>query len=64
MRLNTLPAFVFGVLVVWGLIFALGYAIKGPTPGHPLLNVFGGFLLGMLAMYIAMRIYPTIPSPR
>jgi hypothetical protein len=62
MRLNTLPAFVVGVLVVWGLIFAIGYAVRGPTPGHPLLYVFGGFLLGMLAMYIATRVYPDAPA--
>ena len=61
MRFNTLSAFVIGVLIVWGLIFGIGYVIKGPTPGHPLLNGFGGFMLGMLARYIATRVYPTTP---
>ena len=64
MKLNSLSAFVVGVLVVWGLIFALGYAIKGPTPGHPMLKVFGGFMLGMLAMYIATRLYPSTPGAK
>jgi hypothetical protein len=56
--LNTLPAYVLGVLIAWAAIFALGYAVKGSTPGHPMLHVFGGFLLGMLSMYIAMRLHP------
>jgi fluoride ion exporter CrcB/FEX len=49
---NTLTSFVVGVLVVWAAIFAVGYFLKGSTPGYPLFNVFGDFLLGMLAMYI------------
>jgi len=57
--LNTLPAYVSGVLIVWALIFVVGYFAKGPTPGRPLLHVFGGFLLGMLSMYIATRVYPS-----
>jgi hypothetical protein len=55
--LNSLPAYVIGVLVVWAVIFAVGYLVHGPTPGRPLLHVFGGFLLGMLSMYIATRVY-------
>ena len=35
---------------------ALGQAAWS-TPGHPALHVFGGFLLGMLSMYIATRVY-------
>jgi hypothetical protein len=44
---------------VWAVIFAVGYVLKGSTPGYPLLHVFGGFLLGMLSMYIAMRVFPS-----
>ncbi|MEW6439024.1 MAG: hypothetical protein AB1508_17845 [Pseudomonadota bacterium] len=55
--LNSLPGYVVGVLVVWAAIFAIGYFVHGPTPGRPLLHVFGGFLLGMLSMYIATRVY-------
>jgi len=51
-------AYVISVLIVWAAIFAVGYVRTGSTPGHPLLDVLGGFLLGMLSMYIAMRIYP------
>jgi hypothetical protein len=57
--LNTLSAYVIGVLIVWAAIFAVGYFRHGSTPGHPLLLVFGGFLLGMLSMYIATRVYPS-----
>lgn len=57
--LNTLTAYVMGVLIVWAAIFVVGHFLKGPTAGHPLLHVFGGFLLGMLSMYIAMRVYPS-----
>jgi hypothetical protein len=48
---NTLTGYVIGVLIVWAVIFVVGYFLKGSTPGHPALHVFGGFLLGMLSMY-------------
>ncbi len=54
---NTLRGYVVAVLIVWGTIFLIGYLVHGSTPGHPLLHVFGGFLLGMLAMYVATRVY-------
>ena len=56
--LNTLTAYVIGILIVWAAIFAVGYLRNGSTPGRPLLQVFGGFLLGMLSMYIATRVHP------
>jgi hypothetical protein len=56
--LNTLTAYVIGVLIVWAAIFAVGYYRNGSTPGYPILHVFGGFILGMLSMYIATRVYP------
>jgi hypothetical protein len=57
--LNTLTAYVIGVLVVWAVIFAVGYFRNGSTIGHPVLHFFWGFLLGMLSMYIATRVYPS-----
>jgi hypothetical protein len=51
--------YVTGVLVAWLLLFATGYLLYGSTPSHPVLHVFGGFLLGMLSMYIATRFYGT-----
>ena len=56
--LNSLTAYVISVLLVWTLILGIGYFRHGSTPGHPVLHVFFGFLLGMLAMYIATRVYP------
>jgi hypothetical protein len=58
---SPLTRYVIGVLVAWALFFAVGYWLRGPTPGHPVLHVFYGFLLGMLSMYIAMRIYRAGP---
>lgn len=57
--LNSLGGYVIGVLVVWAAIFVVGYVLYGSTPCHPVLHVFGGFLLGMLSMYIATRVYRT-----
>jgi hypothetical protein len=56
---SRLGRYVIGVLVAWIMVFAIGYFRVGSTPGHPVLHVFGGFLLGMLSMYIATRIYGT-----
>ena len=56
---SRLGRYVIGVLVAWMLLFAIGYFWHGSTPGHPVLHVFGGFLLGMLSMYIATRLYGT-----
>ena len=54
---SRLGHYMIAVLVTWVLIFAIGYYFYGPTRGHPALQVFGGFLLGMLAMHIATHVY-------
>ncbi len=56
---SRLGRYVIGVLVAWMLLFTIGYFRYGSTPGHPVLHVFAGFLLGMLSMYIATRLYRT-----
>jgi hypothetical protein len=56
---SRLGRYVISVLVAWILLFAIGYFWRGSTPGYPALHVFGGFLPGMLSMYIAMRLYGT-----
>jgi hypothetical protein len=48
-----------GVLVASIMLFVVGYYFYGPTRGHPALQVFGGFMLGMVAMYIATHVYGT-----
>jgi hypothetical protein len=54
---SRLGRYVIAVVVTWLLILVIGYFFLSPTQGRPMLHVFGGFLLGMLAMYIAIRIY-------
>jgi hypothetical protein len=49
--------YVIGVFAAWLLLFIIGYYFYGPTRGLPALQVFGGFLLGMLAMHIATHVY-------
>jgi len=51
--------YMIGVLVACVLLFTIGYLRYGSTPDHPFLQVFGGFLLGMLSMSIATRLYGT-----
>ena len=54
---SRLGGYVVAVVVAWTLLFAIGYFFYGPTPGRPALHAFGGFLPGMLAMYLATRFY-------
>jgi len=56
---SRLGHYVIAVLVTWMLLFVIGYIFYGPTPGHPALHAFAGFLPGMLAVYIATRLYGT-----
>jgi hypothetical protein len=53
---SQLGNYVIAVIGVWILIFVIGYFTYGSRPGYPALHAFGGFLLGMLSMYIAMRL--------
>jgi hypothetical protein len=59
---SRLGTYVIAVLVTWVLIFVIGYFRYGSTPGYPALHVFGGFLLGMLSIYIVTRLYGTPPK--
>jgi hypothetical protein len=56
---SRLGHYVIAVLFTWILIFAIGYFFHGPTPGLPVLHFFAGFLPGMLAMYLATRLFAT-----
>jgi hypothetical protein len=49
--------YVIGALVASIMLFTIGYLRYVRTPGHPILQVLGGALLGMLSIYIAMRVY-------
>jgi hypothetical protein len=50
-------SYVIGALVASILLFTIGYLSYGSMLGHPRLQVFGGLLLGMLSMSVAMRVY-------
>jgi hypothetical protein len=54
---SRLGRYVIAVVITWLLILTIGFFFFSPTAGRPVLHVFAGFLLGMLAMYIAVRIY-------
>jgi hypothetical protein len=57
---------VIAVLLVSVLLFTIGYLRYVSVPGNPVLQIFGGFMLGMLAMSIAIRVYgmpQDIPLP-
>lgn len=53
---SRLGRYVIAAFVTWILLFAIGYRLYGSTPGHPALHVFGGFLPGILATYVATRL--------
>jgi hypothetical protein len=57
---SQLGNYVIAAVTVWILIFVIGYFTRGSTPGYPALHAFGGFLLGMLSMYIAARLYESL----
>jgi hypothetical protein len=54
---SRLGNYVAAAIAAWMLLFAVGYVLRGSTPGHPGLHAFAGFLLGMLSMYIATRVW-------
>lgn len=54
---SPLGRYVIAAFLAWILLFAVGYLVHGPTPGRPALHAFGGFLLGMPAMYVAARLW-------
>jgi len=59
---SQLGHYVIAVLVTWMLLFVIGYFTYGSTPGYPALHAFAGFLPGMLAMYIATRLYGALQN--
>ena len=59
---SRLGMYVISAFAAWLLLFFIGYVFFGPTPGHPALHTFAGFLLGMLAMYIATRLFGSPPK--
>jgi len=56
---SRLGHYVIAAFAAWILLFAIGYFFYRPTPGRPALHAFAGFFPGMLAMYVATRLYGT-----
>jgi len=56
---SRLGMYAISAVAAWVLLFVIGYVFFGPTPGYPALHAFAGFLPGMLAMYIATRLFGT-----
>lgn len=59
---SRLGMYVIAVLVGWMLLFVVGYLVHGPTRGHPALHAFAGFLPGLLAVYVAARLFGPPPN--
>lgn len=49
--------YVVGVIIALGIVNVLAWLMDSITALHRSLLVSGGFLLGMLAMYIAVHLY-------
>ena len=50
-------AYVIAVAVVWAIILGIVWSLGDMARLQTFASVCGGFLLGMLAMYIAVHIY-------
>ena len=56
---HRLSGYVIGVIVAWSIVLAVSWIVGGQARFDTAAIVFGGFAIGMLAMYIATRIYGT-----
>jgi hypothetical protein len=52
-----LMRYVIGVLVVWAIILCSTWFIRGGKNFRTIAVFCAGFLIGMLAMYIAVHLY-------
>jgi len=54
---HPLSQYLIAVAVVWIVILCVAWFTGGEQRFKPLAMVFGGFVIGMVAMYIAMHVY-------
>lgn len=54
---NTVEGYVIAVIVVMVVIVGVAHWM-GSNREREIIHYFAGFLLGMLAMYIAVHVYP------
>jgi hypothetical protein len=52
-----LTRYVIGVLIVWAIILCSAWFMRGRKNFRTLALFCAGFLIGMLAMYIAVHLY-------
>lgn len=57
-KLNTYWAYSVGCFAVWAVIFLVGVATGRHQPGHPVLYVFGGWMIGWTSATVARAVYP------
>lgn len=57
MRTHSLVTYVVAVLIVFALLNAGARLLASASRAHAIAVFSGGFLLGMLAMWIAKRVY-------
>lgn len=57
-KLNSYWAYSAACFAVWAVIFLVGLATGNHKPGHPVLYVFGGWVIGWTSATIARTVYP------
>jgi hypothetical protein len=57
-RRGTYTTYSIACFAVWALIFLVGVATGSHRPGHPVLYVFGGWVIGWTSATIARAVYP------
>jgi hypothetical protein len=56
-RVNSLKAYVIGVFIALALVICAGWYFGGAERAKVFGIYAGGFLMGMLSMYIAVRVH-------
>ncbi len=54
---HTLTGYVIAVVLVMFGVLALIWYLRGPAQTRTVAVFFAGFLMGMLAMYVAVHVY-------
>lgn len=57
MKSHALATYVVAVVIVLALLNVATWLVAGPSRLHTIAAFSGGFLMGMLAMWIAVHVY-------
>jgi hypothetical protein len=52
-----LRRYVAGVAVTWAVVLAGSWLVGGPSRFHTFVLVCSGYFIGMLSMYLAVRVH-------